>query len=73
MNKAMNGFHISKRRPVGDDMTGFEAAARYQTKHPRMGLQQIKRYHAILAGKRPFKFDVAGKREMKVLAKEAAE
>jgi len=54
----------SKHRPVADLDTGPEAAAIYKLRHPR-GLRQLQLYLRILAGKRPLKFAVEGKRKVK--------
>ena len=62
---------ISKRRPIADLAVGLEAATKYRGKHPgfnRVGsLKKVSRALRIEAGLRPFKFDVMGKRERKVM------
>jgi hypothetical protein len=60
----------SKHRAAADEDTGPAASGKYRLKHPR-GLQQGMRAARIAAGQRPLKYDVPGKRERKILAKDA--
>ena len=67
-----SAFEEMQRKPkhkAAEAETGIEAAAKYRLRHPRMGINQLRRYHAIEVGLRPLRYDVLGKRERKVMEK----
>lgn len=65
---------VSKRHPLGENRTGPEAAHDYEIVHVRSNTSIRKRIRVarIAAGERPLKYDVPGKREMKLLKKQRA-